>query len=288
MSLEGPAHGVTTILRINRHASKQAANVIIGLPSISARFHQKRLAYLGKLLEMGPRRWPRRVYDLDPTFMVKLNGPRMRQWRTASLKLVKDARLEEHLGKPTWAAEVRRWAKEFDREAVLYAESNQHQVEAVDAQQRRLPDGRSSTGVPLPRGTGGRCCFLPLPVSCSPPEKRWRLATRGEAVVWDSQSPLHGSHRRRGQRLPPLRPDGKRRAFSHRALRPCHEDVRGRGRGEVLLRLRSRPHPALLGVVPRPRAGEKLLLTLGGPALREPKLATRRSWRAYGPPATRP
>jgi hypothetical protein len=51
--------GVTTILRINRHASKQAANVIIGLPSISARFHQKRLAYLGKLLEMAPQRWPR-------------------------------------------------------------------------------------------------------------------------------------------------------------------------------------------------------------------------------------
>ena len=61
-----------------------------------------------------------------PAFKVKLNGPRMRQWRTASLKLVKDARLEEHLGKPTWAAEVRRWAKEFDREAVLSAESNQH------------------------------------------------------------------------------------------------------------------------------------------------------------------
>ena len=101
-SLEGVQHmGVTTILRINRHASKQAANVIIGLPSISARFHQKRLAYLGKLLEMGPRRWPRRVYNLDPTFVVRLNGPRMRQWRTASLKLVKDARLEEHLGKPT-------------------------------------------------------------------------------------------------------------------------------------------------------------------------------------------
>ena len=131
-SLEGVQHmGVTTILRINRHASKQAANVIIGLPSISARFHQKRLAYLGKLLEMGPRRWPRRVYDLDPTFKVKLNGPRMRQWRTASLKLVKDARLEEHLGKPTWATEVRRWAKELDREAVLSAESNQ----------RRLPGG---------------------------------------------------------------------------------------------------------------------------------------------------
>jgi len=54
----------------------------------------------------------------------------MRQWRTASLKLVKDARLEEHLGKPTWAAEVRRWAKEFDREAVLSAESNQHHVES--------------------------------------------------------------------------------------------------------------------------------------------------------------
>ncbi len=70
-SLEGVQHLGVTTLRINRHASKQAANGIIGLPSISARFHQKRLAYL------GPQRWPRRVYDLDPTFKVKLNGPRM-------------------------------------------------------------------------------------------------------------------------------------------------------------------------------------------------------------------
>ena len=48
-------------------------------------------------------------------------------------------------------------------------------------------------------------------------------------------------------RINPLRPDGKRHALPHRALRPCHEDVRGNGRGEVLLRLRSRPHPALPG-----------------------------------------
>jgi hypothetical protein len=68
---------------------------------------------------------------------------------TFTVKLVNDARLEEHLGKPTWAAKVRRWAKEFDREAVLSAERSTPRRVPWTVQQRRLPGGRSPTGVPL-------------------------------------------------------------------------------------------------------------------------------------------
>jgi hypothetical protein len=130
---------------------------------------------------MGPRRWPRRVYDLDPTFKVKLNGPRMRQWRTASLKLVKDARLEEHLGKPTWAAEVRRWAKEFDREAVLSAESNQHHVESrgrrsnVDYQVADRP--RASLSL-VARAVGAAFSPCPFPVLLRKRDGASQLAVR--------------------------------------------------------------------------------------------------------------
>lgn len=124
-SLESVQHwGLTTILRTNRHASKLAVNVVLGLPSIEARFAQKRLAYLGKIQDLEPTRWPRRVYDLDPNFKVKLKGPRLPQWRTHSLSLVKAAKLGADLGKPTWPAAVRRWAAAHDREKVISAEEN--------------------------------------------------------------------------------------------------------------------------------------------------------------------
>ena len=221
----------------------------------------------------------------------------MRQWRTASLKLVKDARLEEHLGKPTWAAEVRRWAKEFDREAVLSAEQSTPRGVPRTAQQRQLPGGQSPTGVPLPRGTGGRCCFLPLPVPCPPPEKRWRLAARGEAVVWDSQSPLHGSHRREDKTVPAA---ARRKPSGISSPRNCglamkmFEEVVGErrfcgcGRGLT---------PRCLEWFRALEQEDKLLLVLAAPCppraqavSRTRRLATRRwrSWRSYGPPATRP
>jgi hypothetical protein len=67
--------GLTTILRTNRHTSKLAVNVVLGLPSIESRFQQKRLAYLGKLQERNLRAGPVASTTWTQIFMSRSRAP---------------------------------------------------------------------------------------------------------------------------------------------------------------------------------------------------------------------